>query len=97
LHGAGGLSSQIRSMRFVVIGTRESPAASRSEWRGFHVLYRIRFGSAPTREPGGKFLINHDACVGVVGIPVTIKVQYADSFRNREKSNAATFLIYKNS
>jgi hypothetical protein len=72
LHGAAGLSSQIRSTRFVVMGTRNSPAASRSVCRGFHVLYITRLGSVPTRDPGGRVLTNHAACVSVLEMPVMI-------------------------
>lgn len=76
LHGTDGLSSQMRSIRFVVTGTRKRPPASRSVCRGFQMLYLTRFGSAPTRDPGRKVLVNHFACDGVLGRPV-IRTQEA--------------------
>jgi hypothetical protein len=78
LHGAAGLSSQARSTRFVAMGTRNSPAASRSVCRGLHMLYVTRFGSVPTRDPGGRVLISHAACVGVPGMPGSAQ-QYIDA------------------
>lgn len=79
LHGTDGLSSQMRSIRFVVTGTRKRPPASRSVCRGFQMLYLTRFGSAPTREPGRKVLVNHFACDGVLGSPV-IRTEEAHNF-----------------
>jgi len=79
LHGINGLSSQMRSIRFVVTGTRKRPPASRSVCRGFQMLYFTRFGSAPTRDPGSKVLVNHFPCDGVLGRPV-IRTQEAHNF-----------------
>lgn len=75
LHGAGGLSSQMRSMRFGVMGTRARPAACSCVWRGFHALYDTRSGSAPTRDPEGKALTSHAACVGVLETPKVTEFQ----------------------
>jgi hypothetical protein len=101
LHGTDGLSSQIRSIRFVVTGTRKRPPASRSACRGFQMLYLTRFGSAPTRDPGRKVLVNHFACVGVPGSPVIRTQGFSQPFclcwsarKPCNKNNSGSIQLY---